>query len=266
MVIFLALYPLVVVAGLSALNAVLPVELVREISGSAALTTALSVVTLGATLGASWRTRENTLLMCGWLFLFCGLTVLFIGSAVDTFLPEGDSWMEELLSVIAFFPLLFFTILISSPVRILVLPRRSRLIFTGTAVLTLLVVFAIVFLPWLLVSEGPRVHSSTKHLLRLVRPLLDTILVVPLAFLVLGIGLARGSSPYLLTGIGLLLLIPEDIMEHYQLLLRLNAHGAVSDLVSIASRLYLLNGALLAAFRASARAEERAGRPSPSDS
>ena len=169
--IFLALYPLVVAAGLSALNAVLPVELVREISGSAALTTALSVVTLGATLGASWRTRENTLLMCGWLFLFCGLTVLFIGSAIDRFLPEGNSWMEELLSVIAFFPLLFFTILISSPVRIMVLPRRTRLIFTGTAVLTLLVVFAIVFLPWLLVSEGSRVHSSTKHLLRLVRPL-----------------------------------------------------------------------------------------------
>jgi hypothetical protein len=249
MVIFLALYPVLAVAGLSVVDAVLPVQLVRAMSASVAVTTTFSAVILVAVLAASLRSKDNTLLLCAWLFLFCGLVVLFLGSILDPFLPGGESWTEELFSVASFFPLLFFSVLISSPVRIFVWPRRSRLLAFAAGILALLLVFAVVFIPWLLVSEGPRVHPATKQLLRLVRPLLDTILTEPLALLVLGIGLARGSGPYLLTGLGLFLLIPEDILEHFQLLLQLNAHGAVSDLISIASRLYLLNGALLAAFR-----------------
>jgi hypothetical protein len=242
MVVFLALYPVLAVAGLAALDAVLPAELIRIISASVVVTGAFSVVILLAVLAASWRTRGTTLLSFAWLFLFTGLVVLFLGSVVDPFLPGGESWTEELCSVASFFPLLFFTILISSPVRILILPRRSRALSIGAGILSFLAVCAVVLIPGVLLS-------TPKHVLSFLRPLLDTLLVEPLALLVMVIGLAQGSGPYLLTGLGLLLLIPEDILEHYKLIMSLNAHGTVSDLVSIASRLYLLNGALLAAFR-----------------
>jgi len=263
MVILLVLYPLVAVAGLYALEASLPIELVNAMSASVAVTATFSLVILVAVLAAARRSRENSLLMSAWLFLFCGLAVLFLGSIIEPFLSGSDSWTEELLSVASFFPLLFFAILIASPLRILILPRRTRFLYVGGGILALLVVFAIVFFPWLFIYEGPRFHSSTKHLLRLVRPLLDTLLAEPLALLVLVIGLSSGSGPYFLTGLGLFLFLPEDILEHFQLLGQLNSHGVISNLISIASRLYLLNGALLAAFRAPihmAAAEEKPSR------
>ena len=256
MVIFLLLYPIIVAAGLFALDAALPIELVNIMAGSVVFTTVLSLLVLTTVLVAAYRKRDNPVLMSAWLFLFCGLIVLSLGSLIDPFLSGSESWAEELFSTASFFPLMFFSLYIASPVRLLILSRRARTLYLLAGILALLAVFAIVFLPWLLLYEGPRLHASTKHLLRLAKPVLDVLLAEPLALLVLVIGLTSGSSPYLLIGLGLLLFVPEDILDHFQLLQRLDPHGQLSNLISIASRLYLLNGALLGIFKRQAGAQD----------
>ena len=249
MVILLLLYPIIVAAGLFALDAALPIELVNIMTGSVVFTTILSLVVLTTVLIAAYRKRDNPVLMSAWLFLFCGLTVLSLGSLIDPFLSGSESWAEELFSTAAFFPLMFFSLFIASPVRLLIFSRRQRTVYLVAGILALVAVFAIVFLPWLLLYEGPRLHASTKHLLRLAKPVLDTLLAEPLALLVLVVGLTSGSGPYLFIGLGLLLLIPEDILDHFQLLRQLDPHGQFSNLISLASRLYLLNGAMLGIFK-----------------
>lgn len=253
MVIVLLVYPLVAIAALSLVDSALPIELVATLRDSAVFTAVLSVLILAAMLASAYRRRDKTLLMSAWLFLFCGFAVLSLGSLVDPFMSGSESWTEELFSAASFFPLMFFALYIASPVRILILTRRQRTLYLVAGVVALLAVCALVFLPWLFMYAGPRLHASTKHLLRLVKPVLDTILVEPLALLVLVIGLAGGGGPYVLIGIGLLLFIPEDILDHFQLLKDVNLHNLFSDLLSIAARLYLLNGALLALFRGEGR-------------
>ncbi len=249
MVIILFVTPLVAVAALYALDVVLPTELIGTLTGSVVFTAALSVLVLAAILVAAYRRRDNTLLMGAWLFLFCGVVILSLASLVDPFITGNESWTEELLSAASFFPLLFFALFIASPVRLLILRRRQRILYIVAGIVVLLGVCAIVFLPWLLIYEGPRLHASTKHLLRLVKPILDTILAEPIALLVLVIGLASGGEPYIFIGFGLLLFIPEDVLDHFQLLRELDPHSLISNLLSIASRLYLLVGALLGGFK-----------------
>ena len=248
MVVFLVLYPIIVCGGLFALDAALPVVLINVIAGSAVFTAALSLLVLATVLVAAYRNRDNPVLMSAWLFLFCGLTVLSLGSLVDPFLSESESWVEEVFSAASFFPLILFSLYVASPVRLLIFSRRQRALWIFAGIFALLAVFAIVFLPWLLIYEGPRLHASTRHLLRLVKPILDTLLVEPVALLVLVIGMTSGSAPYVLIGLGILFFIPEDILEHFQLLQKLDPHGQLSNLISIASRLYLLNGAMLGIF------------------
>ena len=245
----LLLYPIFVAAALFAIDAALPVELVNVMAGSVVFTTVASLVVLTAVLVAAYRQRDNPVLMSAWLFLFCGLTVLSLGSLIDPFLSGSESWTEELFSTASFFPLMFFSLYIASPVRLMIFSRRQRSLYFVAGIVALLAVFAVVFLPWLLMYEGPRLHSSTKHLLRLAKPVLDTLLAEPLALLVLVIGLTSGSSPYLFIGLGLLLLLPEDILDHFQLLRQLDPHGQFSSLISVVSRLYLLNGAMLGIFK-----------------
>jgi len=253
MVIFLALYPLVVVGALFALDIPLPVELVSVTAGSPFILAVLSVCTLAAVLAAAYRRKDTPVLRSAWLFLFCGIVILSLGSLVDPFLLVGDAWVEELFATTAFFPLLFFAVLIASPVRLLIIPRRQRILYLTAGIVVLVAVFAAVFFPWLLLYEGPRLHGSSRHLLALARPVLDTLLAEPIALLVLVIGLTSGSGPYFLVGIGLLLFIPEDIIDHIQLLRQVDPHGLITNLISIASRLYLLNGALLGFFGKEAR-------------
>ncbi len=249
MVILLLLYPAIIAAGLFALDSSLAGRLLQAASGSVVFTAVVSLAVLAAILAAAYRRRDSPVLMSAWLFLFCGLAVLSLGSLIDPFLSANESWVEELVATASFFPLLFFSLYIASPVRLLMLSRRRRTIYAVAGIVALLAVFAAVFLPWLLIYEGPRLHASTKHLLRLTKPVLDTLLAEPLALLVLVIGLTSGSGPYLFIGLGLLLLIPEDILDHFQLLRQVDAHDQLSTLLSIASRLYLLNGALLGIFK-----------------
>ncbi len=245
----LLLYPIIAVVGLYLVDLALPMELVAVVDGSFIFTAVLSLLILAAVLVAARRSRQNTVLMSAWLFLFCGLAILSLAALVEPLFPGNESWTEELFSAASFFPLLFFVIYIASPLRLYLFSSRRRTLLAAAAIVVLVAVFAIVFFPWLLLYEGPRLHSSTKHLLRLTKPLLDTLLVEPLALLIVAVGLTPGSGPYLLVGIGLVLLIPEDILEHLQLLQKMDPSGQASSLISIASRLYLLNGALLAIMR-----------------
>jgi len=256
MVIFLALYPILVVAGLFFLDIPLPIELVATTASSPIVIAVLSVCTLAAVLIAAFRHRENGVLLGAWLLLFCGLVILTAGSLMDPFIPAGDAWVDEIFSIAAFFPLLFFTVLIASPVRLIILSRRQRTLYGVVGIVAILLIFAVVFFPWLLLYQGPRNHASARHLLALVRPVLDTLLSEPIALLVLVIGLRRGGGPYLLLGIGLLLFVPEDVLDHFQLLREAQLHGLVPNLISIASRLYLLNGALLGVFARERGAQE----------
>lgn len=256
MVIFLLIYPVIVVAGLYALDAALPIELVSVMSSSIVFTSILSLFVLTAVLAAAYGRRDNPVLMSAWLFLFCGLAVLSLGSLIDPFLSGNESWVEELLSTASFFPLLFFSLYIASPMRLLILSRRQRVLYSAAGIFVLIAVFALVFLPWLLMYEGPRLHASTKHLLRLAKPVLDTLLAEPLGLLVLVVGLTSGSGPYLFIGLGLLLLIPEDVLDHFQLLRQIDGRDQFSNLISIASRLYLLNGAILGIFKHEAKGYE----------
>ena len=248
MVIILALYPILVVAGIFALDIPLPIELVAFTASSPIIIAVLSVCTLAAVLVAAYRHRENGVLMGAWLLLFCGLLILALGSVMDPYVSAGDEWIEALFSTAALFPLLFFAVLIASPVRLVILTRRQRTLNRVIGVTAIVAIFAVVFFPWLLLYQGPHHHGTTRHLLVLVRPVLDAILTEPLALLILVIGMRRGSGPYLLLGLGLLLFLPEDLIEHFRLLRETQLHGLPSDLISIASRLYLLNGAILGAI------------------
>jgi len=256
MVILLLLYPIIVAAALFAIDAAVPIGLINIMTGSVVFVTVVSLVVLTAVLVAAYRQRDNPVLMSAWLFLFCGLIILSLGSLVDPFLSGRESWVEELLSTASFFPLMFFSLYIAAPVRLLIFSRRRRILYLAAGIVALLAVFAVVFLPWLLMYEGPRLHSSTKHLLRLAKPILDTLLAEPLALLVLVIGLTSGSGPYLFIGLGLLLLLPEDILDHFQLLRQLDPHGQLSNLISLVSLLYLLNGAMLGIFKPHAGAQD----------
>jgi hypothetical protein len=249
MVVILLLYPLVVAAGLFAFDFSFARGLLSVISGSVVFTAILSLLVLTAVLIAAYRTKANPVLRSAWLFLFCGLVVLFLASLIDPFLSGNEPWVEELFATASFFPLLFFSLSIASPMRLLMLSRRQRALYSLAGIALLLAVFAAVFLPWLFIYEGPRLHMSAKHLLRLSKPVLDAILAEPLALLVLVIGLTRGSGPYLFIGLGMLLLLPQDILDHFQLLRHADPHGQLATLLSIASRLYLLNGALLGIFK-----------------
>lgn len=155
MVIILLLYPLVAAAGLFLFGSGPAHGLLRIISGSAVFTSVLSVSVLASVLIAAYRKRTNALLRSAWLFLFCGLVVLFLGSLIDPFFPGDESWVEELFATASFFPLLFFSLSIASPVRLLMLSRRQRVLYAVSGIAVLLAVFAAVFLPWLLIYEGP---------------------------------------------------------------------------------------------------------------
>jgi len=239
------IYPLVALAALFVVDLYLPMELVAFTASSPIIVAALSALTLVGVLAAAYRRKDNPVLMSAWLFLFCGLLVLTLGSLMDPFLSGSDAWVDELVAAAAFFPLLFFVALIASPMRLLMLTRRQRILYAVLGAAAVLAVFAVVFLPWLLAFEGPSTRASARHVLVLARPVLDAVLTVPLALAVLVLGFRRGGAPYLLVGIGLLLFIPEDIFEHFQLLREEQLRGMLPNLISLGSRLYLLNGAIL---------------------
>lgn len=248
MVIAFFLLPLVVVGLFYGVDLLHPGDLTRGLVGSPVFIGVLAVLTLAAILAAAWRARNNPHLASAWLFLFCGVVMLTLVSLIDVFSIGNEPWSEDLLFVAAFFPLLFFAVQVTAPLRLLMITRRQRALYGVIGAVLFLGVCALVLIPWLLVSGGPRSHGSLRHLLGLARPLLDTVLVEPVALLVVLIGIAGGGTPYVLVGIGLVLFIPADVVDHVRLLQDLERHNIASDLLSITSSLYLLGGAILASL------------------
>jgi hypothetical protein len=79
----------------------------------------------------------------------------------------------------------------------------------------------------------PLLHSSARNVIRMMQPALDLVFAAPIALLIVVTGFSRGSRPYLL---------------HFQLLSLLEIHGQLSNLLTIMSQLYILNGVLLNSF------------------
>jgi len=82
----------------------------------------------------------------------------------------------------------------------------------------------------------------------LLKPLLDAMLLEPLGLIVLVLGVGQGRNPLLLIGLGLMLGLPADILDSYQLLGRQATQEQLAHLFAIGSQLYILAGALLCAI------------------
>jgi hypothetical protein len=249
MVILLALYPLAAAGGIVLLDRLLPVGITAFVTSSPAFAAALSVAVLAAIVVAAFRQRENVVLLSAWLFFLCGEMILALGTIMDPFVPVEAHWIEEVFEITAFFPLLVFVAYIASPLRILILPRAQTRRYPVLGALLVLGAAAVAFAPWIFGLEGARENPAAENVLHLSQVVLDMILLEPIALVLLAIGVTRSSRPYVFLGIGLVLLLPEDLLNGY---LPLHAGALVGQyvhLVFVVSQLYILNGALLAASR-----------------
>ena len=238
MVILLALYPLAVAAGI-----------VAFVTSSPTFSAALSALVLAAVIVAALRQRDNVVLLSAWLFFFCGEMILALGYVMEPFVPPSAHWIEEVFEIVSFFPLLIFVAYIASPLRLLILPRARMRVYPILGALLLVGAAAIAFVPWILGLEGGRQASTAESLLHLPQALLDIVLLEPLALVLLAIGFSSSSRPYVFLGIGLTLLLPEDLLFGYGILRDGGWLGPYAHLVFVVSQLYILNGALLAGFR-----------------
>ena len=107
---------------------------------------------------------------------------------------------------------------------------------------------AVAFAPWGFGLDGARENTSSENVLHLSQVVLDMILLEPIALVLLVIGISGSSRPYVFLGIGLVLLLPEDLLHGYLPLHAGELVGQYVHLVFVVSQLYILNGALLAAF------------------
>jgi hypothetical protein len=248
MVIILALYPLVLAAGVALMDRLAPAGLVAIVTTSPFLTATLGLLALGAVLVAAFRSRESPVLMSAWLFFFVGALIVALGYLLEPFIPEEASWVEEVFETVALLPLLIFVGYVASPLRLVMFSRAQRRLYVVLGSLLLLGTAAAVFLPWLFGQGGPRPHSSAENVLHLAQTVIDVLLMEPIAFVLLVIGLSGASRAYFLVGLGLLFLLPEDIVGSFRLLRLSDVLGQYSRLLFAASQLLVINGALLCAF------------------
>lgn len=247
MVAFALLAPAFVGAALLLLQRLLGFRLLLVLAGSPWVYLVLVLAVLTSLLAAAYRRRDNIVLMSAWLFLFCGMVLVSLGQLIDLYVARGESWATELLEQAAFAPLLLFALYVAAPVRLLLIPRKRRLLFWVLGAALFAAVAAVVVVPWVRVYHGPALHREARHVLRLVQPLLDVLLLVPLAAFILALGGWRCREPYPLIGLGLLLTVPADILDHYHLLSELAVQGELAFLFALMSQLYVLGGALLCA-------------------
>jgi hypothetical protein len=241
--------PVFVGAALYALQFLLGFDLLTVIFSSPWIYWCVVLAVLAAVLAAAYRRRDNIVLMSAWLFLFCGMILVSLGQLIDFYGTGGEAWSSEILEDAAFVPLLIFALYVAAPLRLLLLPRRRRLLFWLLGTLLFAAVAAVVLVPWLSASGvGPH-RKEAKYLLSLAQPLLDVLLLVPVGLFVISLGWLHGLEPYPLIGLGLLLTVPGDILEHYHLLSQRALQGQLAFLFGLASQLYFLGGALLCATR-----------------
>jgi hypothetical protein len=248
MVILLLLLPLAVCGALLALEFALPLELLATLSHSALIYSLLSLAVLAAILAAAWRRRANVVLLSAWLFLFCGVLLFSVSELVEFLLPEGQAWVVEVFEAASFFPLALAVAYMAAPLRILILPARRRAVHLLIGAALLVIVALVVLLPWLLLSSRGAMGSPSARTLRLVKPLLDALLVEPLGLLILVLGVSSGRNPFVLIGVGLLFALPSDILNSHSLFGRGMLQEQLAYLFAFASQLYILAGALLCAL------------------
>ncbi len=240
--------PLALCGLLLALELALPLGVLTVLTHSALFYTLLSIAVMGAILAAAFRRRDSATLLSSWLFLFCGILLFSLSELVELLLPADYVWVSEVFEAASFFPLAIGVAYAAAPLRILILPARRRTAYLLLAVVLLAAVGVVIFLPWL--APWPRTPQDLlrAHSLLLLKPLLDALLVVPLAVVILVLGLRSGRNPFLLIGIGLLLALPGDILESYHLFTGRLFQEQLGHLLAIASQLYILAGALLCAL------------------
>jgi hypothetical protein len=263
MVILLALYPLAAAGGIVLLDRLFPVGIVAFVTSAPAFSAVLSVTVLAAIVVAALRQRENVVLLSAWLFFFCGEMILALGYIVEPFVPVEVHWIEEVFEITAFFPLLVFVAYIASPMRILILPRARMRRYPVLGALLVLGAAAIAFAPWIFGLDGARRNPASEDVLHLSQVVLDMILLEPIALVLLAIGVSSSSRPYIFLGIGLVLLLPEDLLNGYLPLHAGELVGQYVHLVFVVSQLYILNGALLAGSRGRPSTRDRLGKRRP---
>ena len=241
MVALLALVPPLLVAALLLAEAALPGDLIAPLLSSWTASFALSVVVLAAILAAAYRRRESAILASAWLFLFCGMMLLLLAELVELISPRSDAWITDIFETAAFAPLLIYVGYVAAPLRLLVLGRRRSALYALLGLALLLVVAALTLAPWM--RPGAGAHGGAGRVLPLVKPELDALLLMPLALMRFALGAARHSHPYLLVGLGLLLMLPADLLGRYHLASGLAIHEQAAALLHIASQLYVLVGA-----------------------
>jgi hypothetical protein len=257
MVILLALYPLAAAAGIILLDRLFPLGIGAFVTSTPTFFAGLCAVVLAATVLAALRQRQTLVLLSAWLFFFCGEAILALGYIMEPFVPAEGHWIEEVFEIVSLFPLLVFVAYIASPLRIMILPRSRTRAWPVLGVLLLAGAAAIAFVPWILGLEGARRSSTPENVLHLSQAVLDMILLEPIALVLLVIGITQSSLPYVFLGVGLALLLPEDLLAGYVYLHGSDFVGQYAHLVFVVSQLYLLNGALLAGFpRRTEMAEE----------
>ncbi len=248
MVTLFLILPLALCGVLLALETALPLGVLSVLTHSALFYTLLSVAVMGAILAAAFRRRDSAALLSSWLFLFCGILLFSLSELVELLLPVDYVWVAEVFEASSFFPLAIAVAYAAAPLRILILPARRRAAYLLLAVVLLAAVCIVILLPWLAFRPRPAQGAVFAHSLLLFKPLLDALLVVPLAVVILVLGLRTGRNPFLLIGVGLLVALPGDILESYHLFTGRLFQEQLGHLLAIGSQLYILAGALLCAL------------------
>jgi hypothetical protein len=244
MVIVLVLLPLSVAGSLLALELAFPADLVVPLASSPVLYPLLAGATLLAILVSAYRSRFSVVLLSAWLFLFCGALLLSVAQLIELFRGSQGEWASDIVEAVAFVPLLMFTGFVAAPLRLLAIGRRRRLLLVVLIAVFVLLVALIAAGPWL-GALGARSPELQPRLLALLKPELDALLLVPLALLLLAFGLSRPARPYWFIGLGLLAMLPADVLGHYHLLSSLPIQEQLATLLDLTSQAYFLFGAIL---------------------
>jgi hypothetical protein len=248
MVTLFLVLPLGLCGLLLALEAALPLGILSTLSGSALFYSLLSAAVLGATLAAGFRRRESPTLLAAWLFLFCGLLLFSLSELVELLVTEPFLWTAEVFEAASFFPLAIAVGYLAAPLRILILPARRRAACWAAAAAFLAAVCLVMLLPWLVLSRPSAPSVPLGHALLVLKPLLDALLVAPLAVVILVLGVRAGGAPFLLIGLGLLLALPADVLDSFHLASGSELQEKLAHLLAIGSQLYILAGGLLCAL------------------
>jgi len=181
---------------------------------------------------------------------------------VELLLPVAYSWTAELFEAASFFPLAIAVGYLAAPLRIMILPSRRRALGAAAAAVLLAAVVIVMVLPWLAL---PRVKEVPfEHTLLLLKPLLDAVMLAPLAVVLMSLGRRVGLNPFVLIGIGLVLALPADLLASFHLTSGGLFQEKLAHLLDIGALLYILAGALLCALsgeQASARGGLRPSGP-----